>query len=78
MENAFVKIAKGEGQGNLTETIYQMDGVQQVLLKTFLQSRNQALLFSKGNVGEDGKPTTVDPKQYWDRKILLIAETSNR
>lgn len=61
LENVFVNIAEGKGQGNMTETIYKMDTVQKNLLETFLQGRNQALLFSKGNVGPDGKATTVDP-----------------
>lgn len=38
-----------------------MDTVQKNLLDTFLTGRNQALMFSKGNVGEDGKATIVDP-----------------
>ena len=67
MEDVFVKISEGKDQGNLTETIYKMDKVQQNLLETFLVGRNQALLFSKGNVNpQTEKPTIVDPKnQYW-------------
>ena len=39
-----------------------MDKVQQNLLETFLVGRNQALLFSKGNVNpQTEKPTIVDP-----------------
>ena len=46
----------------MTETIYRMDKVQKNLLENFLTARNQALLFSKGNVNpETGKPTIVDP-----------------
>lgn len=45
----------------MSETIYHMDTVQKNLLDNFMQGRNQALLFSKGNVGADGKPTIVDP-----------------
>jgi hypothetical protein len=32
------------------------------LLNTFLEGRNNALLFSKGNVDENGKDTIVDPQ----------------
>ena len=39
-----------------------MDTVQKTLLNTFLEGRNNALLFSKGNVTEDGKATIVDPQ----------------
>ena len=67
-EDVFVKIAEGKDQGNMTETIYRMDKVQKNLLENFLTARNQALLFSKGNVNpETGKPTIVDPRNLcWD------------
>lgn len=61
-EDVFIKIAEGKDQGNLSETIYKMDTVQKNLLETFLVGRNQALLFSKGNVDpRTEKPTIVDP-----------------
>lgn len=67
LENVFIKIAEGKGQGDMTETIYKMDTVQKNLLETFLTGRNNALMFSKGNVGPDGKPTIVDPRNLcWD------------
>ena len=46
----------------MTETIYKMDTVQKNLLNTFLEGRNNALLFSKGNIDENGKATIVDPQ----------------
>ena len=61
LENNFIKIAEGKDQGNMTETIYKMDTVQKNLLDTFLTGRNQALLFSKGNIDANGKATIVDP-----------------
>jgi len=46
----------------MTETIYKMDKVQKNLLDNFMIARNQALLFSKGNVDPTtNKPTIVDP-----------------
>jgi len=45
----------------MSETIYKMDTVQKNLLDTFLTGRNNALLFSKGNVDINGKATIVDP-----------------
>ena len=46
----------------MTETIYKMDTVQKNLLENFLISRNQGLLFSKGNVDPlTGKPNITDP-----------------
>ena len=62
-EDVFVKIAEGKDQGSMTETVYKMDKVEKDLLNTFLEGRNNALLFSKGNVNPaTGKPTIVDPK----------------
>ena len=62
MEDVFVKIAEGKDQGSLTETIYKMNKVEKDLLNTFLEGRNNALLFSKGNVNpQTEKPTIVDP-----------------
>lgn len=61
-EDVFIKIAEGKNQGDMSETIYRMDTVQKNLLENFLTARNQALLFSKGNVDpKTGKPTIVDP-----------------
>lgn len=62
-ENVFVKISK-EDQGRSSEAIYKMDTVEKNLLDTFLTGRNNALLFSKGDVAVDGKPTIVDPLLY--------------
>lgn len=45
----------------MSETIYKMDSVQKTLLNTFLEGRNNALLFSKGNIDENGKATIVNP-----------------
>jgi hypothetical protein len=62
MEDKFISIAEGKNQGEMSETIYRMDKVEKNLLETFLQGRNQSLLFSKSNVDpRTGKPTIVDP-----------------
>ena len=62
LENVFISIGEGKGDKVEKETIYKMDTVQQTLLNTFLEGRNNALLFSKGNVDENGKATIVDPQ----------------
>lgn len=62
LENVFISIGEGKGDKIEKETIYKMDTVQQTLLNTFLEGRNNALLFSKGNVDENGKATIVDPQ----------------
>ena len=36
MENVFISIGKGEGNGKMSETIYKMDTVEKNLLQNFL------------------------------------------
>ena len=61
-EDVFVNIAEQKKDGNRKDVIYRLDKVQKNLLDNFLTGRNQALLFSKGNVDPTtGKPTIVDP-----------------
>lgn len=61
MENTFISIGKGEGNGSLKETIYKMDTVEKNLLKNFLEVRNNGLLFNRTNVDKNGKATISDP-----------------
>lgn len=73
-EDVFVKISEGKNQGDMTETIYRMDTVQKNLLENFLTARNQALLFSKGNVDPTtGKPTIVDPDTNRPKHFAVAA-----
>lgn len=60
-ENVFISIAEGKDTGSLKETLYKMDKKEKVLLDNFLYVRNNGLLFNKGNVDVNGKPTIVDP-----------------
>lgn len=60
MEDTLIKVAEGANQGCLTETIYRMDPMKKVLMDNFMQAREQMLLFAKGNVNVDGKPTISD------------------
>lgn len=60
-EDQFVKIAKGEGDGKMSETIYRMDKQEKNLLDNFMIVRNQGLLFNKTNVDANGKSTITDP-----------------
>ena len=54
MENTFISLGKGEGNGNLKETIYKMDTTEKNLLKNFLEVRNNGLLFNRTNVDKNG------------------------
>lgn len=59
-EDVFISIAEDDKENGKKETIYRMDKLEKNLLENFLTARNQGLLFSKSNIGPDGKPTIVD------------------
>lgn len=61
LEQTFISIGKGEGNGAVKETMYKMDTLEKNLLRNFLEVRNQGLLFNKTNVDKNGKPTISDP-----------------
>lgn len=61
MEKTFISIGQGDGNGKMSEKIYKMDTVEKNLLENFLFVRNNALLFAKSNVDENGKATISDP-----------------
>ena len=54
LENTFISIGKGDGNGQMSETIYKMDTVEKNLLSNFLEVRNNGLLFNKTNVDKNG------------------------
>lgn len=61
MEDTFISIAEGKDNGSLKETLYKMNKKEKDLLLSFLEVRNNGLLFNKCNVDENGKATIVDP-----------------
>lgn len=73
MENSFISVGQGEGNGKMKETIYKMDTVEKNLLQNFLEVRNQGLLFNRTNVDKNGKTTIVDPDTGRPEYILSIA-----
>ena len=61
MEDQFISIAEGKDNGHLKETLYKMNKKEKDLLNSFLEVRNNGLLFNKTNVDKNGKATIVDP-----------------
>ena len=61
MEQTFIKIGQGDGNGDMKEIIYKMDTTEKNLLKNFLEVRNNGLLFNRTNVDKNGKATIQDP-----------------
>lgn len=60
MEDSFIKIAKGDNQGCLSEKIYKLDPMKKNLIENFLTVRENMMLLAHGNVGVDGKATISD------------------
>ena len=61
MEDIFISIGKGDGNGNMKETIFKMNKKEKDVLDSFLFARNNALLFGKCNFDKNGKCTVTDP-----------------
>ena len=61
MEDIFISIGKGDGNGAMKETIFKMNKKEKDVLESFLFARNNALLFGKCNFDEHGKCTIHDP-----------------
>lgn len=62
MEDVFVNISQGKGNGAVQETIFKMDKKEKVLLDNFLYVKNNGLLFNKSNIDKNGKCTLMDPQ----------------
>lgn len=60
MEDTFIKIGKGDGNGNVSEKTYKLDPMKKNLHENFLYDRENMILLAKGNVGVDGKATIAD------------------
>ena len=61
MEDVFISIGKGDGNGKVKETIFKMNKKEKDVLESFLFARNNALLFGKCNFTKEGKCTVHDP-----------------
>lgn len=59
-EDTFVKISKGEGTGEYKEAIFKFPKLHEVLLNSFMEARNNALLWGKSTMDENGKSTIID------------------
>ena len=57
MEDIFINIAKGD-----KEVTYQMNSAEKDCLDSFMEARNNALLWGKSNLDKNFKPTAFDPE----------------
>jgi len=69
LEDVFISTGKNEGKGTSAETIYKMKRKEQELLTSFLEARNNALLFGKSSIDVNGKSTVMDPAT--NRPIMI-------
>ena len=58
-ENQFIKIAQGEGTGELKEKIFTLDKMEKDLLDNFQTVKNNALLWQKTTMDVNGKSTVL-------------------
>ena len=56
-EDVFINIAKGD-----KEVTYQMNSAEKDCLDSFMEARNNALLWGKSNLDKNFKPTAFDPE----------------
>ena len=76
MEDTFVKIANGEGGGDYKEVIFKMPKIEQVLLNSFMEARNNSLLFAKTTMDENGKCTVSETTTDKDSSGATTGEST--
>jgi len=59
MQDQFIKIAQGEGAGELKEKIFKLNKMEKDLLDNFNTSKNNALLWQKTTMDLNGKSTCL-------------------
>lgn len=57
MQDQFIRIAQGEGSGELKEYIFKLNKMEKDLLDNFQQVKNNHLLWGKSTMDKDGKAT---------------------
>jgi hypothetical protein len=59
MEDQFIKIAQGEGTGEMKEKLFKLNKMEKDLLASFQQVKNNALLWQKTTMDQNGKSTVT-------------------
>lgn len=59
MEDQFIKIAKGEDNGELKEQIFKLNKMEKDLLTNFQTVKNNHLLWGKTTMDVNGKSTVL-------------------
>ena len=58
MEDVFIQIGKGDKD----DPVYVMEGADKVCLDSYMEARNNALLWGKTDVDVNGQPKIVEPE----------------
>ena len=59
LEDQFIKIAHGEGTGELKEKIFKLNKMEKDLLENFQMAKNNHLLWGKTTMDANGKSTVL-------------------
>lgn len=59
LEDQFIKIAQGEGTGEMKEKIFKLNKMEKDLLDNFQTVKNNALLWQKTTMDVNGKSTVL-------------------
>jgi len=59
LEDQFIKISNGEGNGELKEKLFKLNKAEKDLLENFIHVKNNALLWSKTTMDANGKATVL-------------------
>ena len=59
LEDQFIKIAQGDGTGELQEKIFKLNKIEKDLLDSFQHVKNNALLWQKTTMDKNGKSTVL-------------------
>lgn len=61
LEDVFIDLGQGKGNGKNSDVLYKMKTKEKELLDSFLEARNNALVWSKDNHDINGKCLHTDP-----------------
>lgn len=59
MQDQFIKIAQGEGTGEMKEKIFKLNKMEKDLLTSFQEAKNNHLLWGKTTMDANGKSTVI-------------------
>lgn len=71
LEDQFIKIAQGDGTGELQEKIFKLNKIEKDLLDSFQHVKNNALLWQKTTMDKNGKSTVLTEDGRPERELRV-------